>query len=812
MLGYEDRLEDCARKIREKISAAEKNAEEAQKWEDMARKLRARSDHDLDQGRQFEEEFSEISKKREKEHSKAKSQYWDAFRTDLSVKTKAPPVVPKIGVKKTPRKVETVRSPRTSRQDNEDPGRSRNDGDTQDGLAERPFPTASDKGKFPAAARRSSTTAHASAGLEKFRDPRDKLDCWKLLTIDQLVHPGYLKDPDGSEVISAADHLKRTFILDRDRWRPALRVDKIGEARIEELWDRMCELPHIHHDSVRRLLQALVEFGSQKRSHWDREFGGVYREASPRRKFQFQPGSGGRGEGEIRYEDEFPALSNRTVVSSHEIHTQGKWQGSDRRSTVTNKDKEDKQTRAAELETKEVSSVETSSASDRASVIIPVDVPDQPLSSTTARVLHAAAIEDNAVRDKEMEMKYRQLPTKNLWKIRPSLPLPESEDGRGFIEFMGSLDQALQDILSHDPRSSGNHMEWARGWQIPLKKCLWEAVNSKSPQSSALNSMLTSCMQQVDRALEAGRTGEEAYRLLVAELKRELDTRACGAALQRLLSFRVAENVTFADFLREFRILAQDASRDREFGADFTLTQTLLSNLMSQQFPTLYEIVFPKDPPSRRFLEEDEMWKTLDRLKRNLTRALPPREGSGATVDRSSVGTGWSRVSGSKANLGGRHSSAAWVPDSVMNIKKDPFAANFPSWPAAVETWNTVYNVKWSSDKDPPLLARFSDPTVRSATFRKFMGKCLNCLSDDGHSVKTCKKSFLNKSGLLNNKIAELPDAEKEVVWKRLRERIRLRANKPRNNSNSHSNRSEVQFVRQADSSNTSTSTGTPDP
>ena len=46
MLGYEDRLEDCARKIREKISAAEKNAEEAQKWEDMARKLRARSDHD----------------------------------------------------------------------------------------------------------------------------------------------------------------------------------------------------------------------------------------------------------------------------------------------------------------------------------------------------------------------------------------------------------------------------------------------------------------------------------------------------------------------------------------------------------------------------------------------------------------------------------------------------------------------------------------------------------------------------------------------------------------------------------------------
>ena len=44
----------------------------------------------------------------------------------------------------------------------------------------------------------------------------------------------------------------------------------------------------------------------------------------------------------------------------------------------------------------------------------------------------------------------------------------------------------------------------------------------------------------------------------------------------------------------------------------------------------------------------------------------------------------------------------------------------------------------------------------------------MNCLSDDGYSVRSCPKPFSNKSGLMNNKIGELSESENEVVWSRI--------------------------------------------
>ena len=89
--------------------------------------------------------------------------------------------------------------------------------------------------------------------------------------------------------------------------------------------------------------------------------------------------------------------------------------------------------------------LENRSCSDRASVIDPTQKlrTNRPISASPDEKL-----------DRQMEMKYRQLRTKNLWKIRPALPLPEDDEGRGFVEFMVSLDQTLQDILSLDPRST----------------------------------------------------------------------------------------------------------------------------------------------------------------------------------------------------------------------------------------------------------------------------------------------------------------------------------------------------------------------
>ena len=106
------------------------------------------------------------------------------------------------------------------------------------------------------------------------------------------------------------------------------------------------------------------------------------------------------------------------------------------------------------------------------------------------------------------------------------------------------------------------------------------------------------------------------------------------------------------------------------------------------------------------------MWKALNLLKKNVTRSLPPRSDTGA---RGSSG-GAPGVGSSSAKIASK-TSAAWVPELIMNVKKNIFKADFPSWPASMETWGAVYNIR--NDRDPPLLARFSDHKTKPATFKK---------------------------------------------------------------------------------------------
>ena len=102
-------------------------------------------------------------------------------------------------------------------------------------------------------------------------------------------------------------------------------------------------------------------------------------------------------------------------------------------------------------------------------------------------------------------------------------------------------------------------------------------------------------MEQVEGAMDAGSSGEEAYRLLVSELKRELDTRVCGAVLQKFIVFRVGEGVPFSYCYCRFRTVVHDAKSDGEFAASFTIIQSIVSVVMSRQYPTLYEITFPRN-------------------------------------------------------------------------------------------------------------------------------------------------------------------------------------------------------------------------
>ena len=124
-------------------------------------------------------------------------------------------------------------------------------------------------------------------------------------------------------------------------------------------------------------------------------------------------------------------------------------------------------------------------------------------------------------------------------------------------------------------------------------------MTPRSTRFSSLDAMLKSCMEQVERAMDAGSSGEEAYSLLVSELKRQLDTRVCEAALQKLITFRVGEGVPVSDCYRRLRTVVRDVKRDGEFAANFTIIQLIVPVVMSQQYPTLYEITFPRNTPNR---------------------------------------------------------------------------------------------------------------------------------------------------------------------------------------------------------------------
>ena len=68
----------------------------------------------------------------------------------------------------------------------------------------------------------------------------------------------------------------------------------------------------------------------------------------------------------------------------------------------------------------------------------------------------------------------------------------------------------------------------------------------------------------------------------MSELRRELDTRVCGAAKQKLIAFLVGEGVPFSDCYCSFRTVVHDAKSDGQFAANYNIVQSIVSVLMSQ--------------------------------------------------------------------------------------------------------------------------------------------------------------------------------------------------------------------------------------
>ena len=146
-----------------------------------------------------------------------------------------------------------------------------------------------------------------------------------------------------------------------------------------------------------------------------------------------------------------------------------------------------------------------------------------------------------------------------------------------------------------------------------------------------------------------------------------------GLRAKKLIAFRFGEDVPFSDCYRSFRTVVHDAKRDGQFAANFNIVQSIVSVLMRQQYPTLFGITFPRNTPNRYFSDEAQMWKALDLLKRNVTRSLSSRCDTGV---RGSSGGSAPGVGSSSAKIASK-TSAAWVPESIMNVKKRHFQSRF---------------------------------------------------------------------------------------------------------------------------------------
>ena len=80
-----------------------------------------------------------------------------------------------------------------------------------------------------------------------------------------------------------------------------------------------------------------------------------------------------------------------------------------------------------------------------------------------------------------------------------------------------------------------------------------------------------------------------------------------GLRAKKLIAFRVGEGVPFSDCYRSFRTVVHDVKSDGQFAANSNIVQSIVSVLMSQQYPTLYEITFPRNTPNQYFLDEVQM-------------------------------------------------------------------------------------------------------------------------------------------------------------------------------------------------------------
>ena len=240
----------------------------------------------------------------------------------------------------------------------------------------------------------------------------------------------------------------------------------------------------------------------------------------------------------------------------------------------------------------------------------------------------------------------------------------------------------------------------------------------------------------MSRALEAGATGPEAYKLLLRLLSKHFDRTDTGASYTKLCHFGVPNGTPFCDFSRAFRgVVSAATGTERGLAPGVEVVLEVVRMAVHEQYPSLMLMLYPGVPAtvSRPFGPLDDMWLSFETLANNNTSAI-----NGVkclSLHASSVGVRSSAPTGPRPASSGRGQgrtllqSPAWQTGSrnnplVGNANKfipdclDPrLDTSSNCWPLEEDYYAAVHAVCMSIQTNgPPLWNGLISSSARAAT------------------------------------------------------------------------------------------------
>lgn len=205
------------------------------------------------------------------------------------------------------------------------------------------------------------------------------------------------------------------------------------------------------------------------------------------------------------------------------------------------------------------------------------DASDQPLSSTSARNLVAAAADHEqaaacaataaaqaeSARIAAIQREYIQVDVKKRCRMN-TMPAADNEDSGEFTSTLStSIRRTVRNILQLADSTGVQRFEdsdWVDGWQNPLHKALHRATSRRSPDiATSLTQAIDGFLSAMDTDPSGGLPGPDLLHSLEKRLTGYCDHSTRASSIQRQSSFGVATDVPFADYLRHFELIVSSA-------------------------------------------------------------------------------------------------------------------------------------------------------------------------------------------------------------------------------------------------------------